>query len=135
MNRTIRAAILGTIAGAIASTVLVLGLGHPGSTITLGIVVGTAYSASIQRTSHAYVDNLMTAGSLGIPLWGLVSVVALPLVSGQKPEWSAEQMRAQFPALVAWVLFGAVLGLLIQALSDLAEKIFGAQAETTSKSL
>src|SRR5215472_8721981 len=135
MNRTIRAAVLGIIAGAIASTVLVLGLGHPGSSIVIGILVGAAYSVSIQRTSHAYVDNLMTAGSLGIPLWGLVSVVALPLLSGQKPEWSAEQMRAQFPALVAWVLFGAVLGLLTQAFGDLAEKIFGAQAEAMSQSL
>jgi len=135
MNRTIRAAILGTIAGAIASTVLVLGLGHPGSTITLGILVGAAYSASIQRTSHAYVDNLMAAGSLGIPLWGLVSVVAIPLLYGQKPEWNAEQMRAEFPALVAWVLFGVVLGLLTQAFSDLAAKVFGAEAEPTSQGL
>src|SRR5215510_1560176 len=135
MNRTIRAAILGTIAGAIASTVLALGLGHPGSTITLGILVGAAYSASIQRTSHAYVDNLMAAGSLGIPLWGLVSVVAIPLLYGQKPEWNAEQMRAEFPALVAWVLFGVVLGLLTQAFSDLAAKVFGAEAEPTSQGL
>ena len=44
-------------------------------------------------------------------------------------------MRAQFPALVAWVLFGAVLGLLTQAFGDLAEKIFGAQAEAMSQSL
>jgi len=135
MNRTIRAAILGSIAGAIASTVLVLGLDHPGSSIAIGILVGAAYSASIQKTSHAYVDNLMAAGSLGIPLWGLVSVVAVPLLYGQRPEWSAQQMRGQFPALVAWVLFGALLGLLTQAFSDLAERIFGAQAEGATQSL
>src|SRR5215831_6142832 len=135
MNRTIRAAILGSIAGVIASTVLVLGLDHPGSSIAIGILVGAAYSASIQKTSHAYVDNLMAAGSLGIPLWGLVSVVAVPLLYGQRPEWSAQQMRGQFPALVAWVLFGALLGLLTQAFSDLAERIFGAQAEGATQSL
>src|SRR5215469_10801614 len=135
MNRTIRAAILGSIAGAIASTVLVLGLDHPGSSIAIGILVGAAYSASIQKTSHAYVDNLMAAGSLGIPLWGLVSVVAVPLLYGQRPEWSAQQMRGQFPALVAWVLFGALLGLLTQAFSDLAERIFGTQAEGATQSL
>src|SRR5215470_7302824 len=135
MNRRMRSAVLGMIAGAVASTVPVLSLGHPAFGIAIGVLVGAAYSASIQRTSHAYVDNLMAAGSLGIPLWGLVSVVAVPLLYGQRPEWSAQQMRGQFPALVAWVLFGALLGLLTQAFSDLAEKIFGVQAEATSQSL
>src|SRR5215470_180724 len=125
MNRRMRSAVLGMIAGAVASTVPVLSLGHPAFGIAIGVLVGAAYSASIQRTRHAYVDNLMAAGSLGIPLWGLISVVALPLLYGQKPAWSAEQMRTQFASLIAWVLFGGLLGLLTQALSDLAAKILG----------
>jgi NADH dehydrogenase len=67
----------------------------------------------------------MAGGSLGVPLWGLISVVAMPLISGQMPEWSAEQMRQHFPALVGWVVYGASLGIVNQALNDTAEYLFG----------
>src|SRR6267378_49852 len=49
----------------------------------------------------------------------------LPLLSGQMPEWSAEQMRQHFPALVGWVVYGALLGTIHQALHDLAEHFYG----------
>src|SRR5260370_13458248 len=91
----------------------------------LGVVVGAAYAASSRPTSGAYVDNLMAAGALGVPLWGLLSMIAFPLLSGRTPEWSGEQMQEHFPALVGWVLYGASLGLFTQALSDIAERVLG----------
>src|SRR5215468_6361679 len=93
--------------------------------LLLGIAIGVAYSITAPPARRAYADNLMAAGALGIPLWGLISVVAVPLLSKQMPEWSAEQMRQHFPALVGWVLYGALLGLGNQGLSDAAERVFG----------
>ena len=67
----------------------------------------------------------MAGASLGGPLWGIINVMAIPLLSGQMPEWNAGQMRQHFPALVGWVLYGASLGIVNQALNDVTERFFG----------
>jgi len=121
----IRTAVLGVLAGAAASAPLALCLGHPRASVAFGLAIGIAYAASTRSTPQAYVDNLMAGGALGVPLWGLISVVALPVLSRQRLEWTGEEMRAHFPALVVWVLYGALLGLFTKALGDLAERVFG----------
>jgi NADH dehydrogenase len=125
MSPLARRCLLGAMSGAIASIFLVPTLSYPWWSILLGVVAGAGYTASSRPTRHAYVDNLMAGGALGIPLWGLFSVIAFPVVSGQMPQWSAEEMRAHFPALVGWVLYGASLGLTQQGLSDIAERVLG----------
>jgi len=120
------------LAGAAASVALAPTLGHPLLSVIWGIAVGIGYSASLRPSGHAYVDNLMTGAALGIPMWGVISVIALPLLSGQTPEWSADQMRMHFPALVGWVLYGALLGLFTQGLTDISETVLGPEAEGLS---
>ena len=113
MNRLARRIAIGAIAGAIASVALVATLGQPLLSVALGMALGAAYSASIRPTRGAYVDQLMAGAAFGVPFWGLVSVIGMPLLSGGMPEWNAEAIRSHFPILVGWVLYGALLGFLL----------------------
>src|SRR3974377_569846 len=125
MNRMIRRSLLGALAGGSASATLVATGGHIGLSLPLGAAIGAAFAASIGQTPGAYLDHMMGGGALGVPLWGILSVIVLPLLSGQMPEWSAAQMREHFPALVGWVLYGVTLGLLVQAVTAITDGLLG----------
>jgi NADH:ubiquinone reductase (H+-translocating) len=132
MNRIVRRSMIGALAGGLAATALVATVAHPILGAILGVIIGLAYSASLEPTRGTYVDNLMAGGALGVPLWCLISVVAIPVLSHRTPEWSAEQIRTHFPVLISWVIYGAALGLFTQAFSDLAAKIFGPEVAPQS---
>jgi NADH dehydrogenase len=108
---------------------LALTVGSLAFGLIFGAVLGAFYSVGMRPVRRGYADNLMTAATFGVPLWGLVSVVTGPLLARRMPDWSAMGMRERFPALVGWVLFCACLGLLNQAVSDLAGLAWGPEAE------
>ena len=140
MKRLVTRASIGGAAGVLASILLLPEVQHPIAGLVVGVLMGMAFALSARPTRGAYVDSLMQGGALGVPLWAVVTVVALPLLNGEMPQWSAEQMRQQFPALVGWVLYGSALGVLTQLFSDMAERVWGpetpapiAQPATTAR--
>src|ERR1700723_3408638 len=131
MKPYFRRTTIGIFAGALSSPALTYAIRNPMLALLCGVFLGALYAASLRSARGAYAENLMAGAALGIPLWGLISVVAIPVFAGQMPEWNAEGMRAHLPALVAWVLYGALFGLIYQAFSDLAAARWGPEAKAS----
>jgi NADH dehydrogenase len=120
----IRDAILGVASGLVASLLLPGALGL-GAALTIGVAVGLAWPFLFRRSTPALADATMAGATLGFPLWAFVAVALLPILHGKEPRWTPEGMRALLPALVALVLFGALLGAIAHGLSMAAELLLG----------
>jgi NADH dehydrogenase len=125
MNRYLRRSLIGLLAGVLSGVILAITLPDHLTGLLLGILVGIGYTTAFRPDQKVYAQGMMMAAGFGIVLWGGVSVILLPLLSGQPPQWTAQGMRLLFPALVGWVLYGASLGLLVQGMSDLATHLLG----------
>ena len=122
---TIRRAAIGIASGLTGSIALVATLHNPLLAIALGTLLGGLYGLAFRPAPLAYAESMFTAAALSIPVWTGLSIIVLPILSGNAPQWTVEDMRALFPQFVGWVLYGAVAGLVAQALSDVASKILG----------
>jgi tetrahydromethanopterin S-methyltransferase subunit G len=112
-NGVFRRLLLGLLAGAASCWVLASSCDQRNLGVVFGLVLG------------AYLETIMTSATMGLPLWGLISIIVLPLSRREEPLWSAAGMRDQFPELIVWLLYGALVGLLIQAITHLTDRFLG----------
>jgi NADH:ubiquinone reductase (H+-translocating) len=132
MNRFARRTMVGLAAAAVAGLpLLFLARSTSRYESLVGIVAGAIFAMSVRPTRGAYEDNMMTAASMGVPIWGMANVIVFPVLSGRSMAWDADGIRSHFAALVSWVLFGAVFGILFQAFSDFVTYKWGPEITPT----
>jgi hypothetical protein len=89
----VRRCALGALAGLLSGIVLAFALGSAAAGLVLGLAVGAGYGLAGGPKSGATLDGGMAAVALGIALWTAGSVTLLPLLRGEEPYWTADDMR------------------------------------------
>ena len=125
MNRFLRRGLLGALAAIVAGLPLAFLHAMSLPEFVVAAVAGALYAMCFPPNTGAYADNMMASASLGIPLWGVTNGILIPFLSGHPIAWDAAAMKSNFAQLLSWILFGAVLGALLQLFSQLAAIWFG----------
>ena len=124
-NGVFRRLLLGFLAGAASCWVLASSCDQKNLGVLFGLALGVAFGLALVPAPGAYLEMIMTSATMGVPLWGLISIIVLPLSRREEPLWTAVGMRDQFPELIGWLLYGALVGFLIQAMTDLTDRFLG----------
>jgi hypothetical protein len=134
MNRFIRRGFFGALAGSAAGAPLLFLSATGGPEFAVAVAAGSMYGAYVPPARGAYADSIMAAASLGIPIWGITSVILLPSLSANHMAWDAVGMQGHFAPLVGWILFGALLGGILQIVSEIAEIRYGPETAPGAQS-
>src|SRR6202023_3820543 len=129
MKLMVRRVLIGLVCGTVSSPFLCLAVRDIGLGVSLGALLGIAQIfVFFDLRGGSAIDRAMTSAALGLPFWATINVILLPLVAGQKQQWTAEEMRARFPALIGWLLFCFFLGILSQAVRKIAQYFLGPES-------
>ena len=88
--------------------------------LSLGAVVGCAYSVLYPRPRGAFGPALIRGLDFGFLVWLVLPMTVLPLVSGSKLPWTLDEVRGRAATLPGTVLAGVVLVVLYRLMTAVA---------------
>jgi hypothetical protein len=118
VTRASRRAVLGLVSGLVVAGALPHAVGGLGPALILGPLFGTLLALGFPPGRSAAVDAAMTGAALGVCAWALVPVAGYGWAG-----WDAGVLRALFPRLAGWVLFGGAIGLAVQGVAWIGDRI------------
>jgi len=113
----------GGIFGALSGYPLLATHAFPNGSLVAGFLLGGCFGAGLGLAKRTRAEAVLAGGALGIPAWALITCAGSWALSGPTAELSAETMRLQFPALVGWILYGSLLGLVTPWSNGLADTL------------
>jgi NADH:ubiquinone reductase (H+-translocating) len=126
MKAIVRRALVGLVCGAASSVFLFSVVKSVELGLALGALLGIAQTfAFFDLERGSTIDRAMTCAALGLALWTVINVILIPMAAGQSPQWTAQEMRGLFPALMGWLLFAFSLGAVTQAVRRISEHFLG----------
>ena len=125
MNNLWRRSLTGSAAGVIGSVLLVATWIDGWLAVLVGILAGVAFSLAFRPGAGRPLDSVMAGGTTGIALWVVVNVIAEPVLRGDGAQWEAAGLGRLFPNLVGWMLFGAVVSILVRIGVAVGERALG----------
>lgn len=83
------------------------------------ILIGASFGVLFQRDIRSFGSSLGYGMVYGLFWWFLGPLTLLPLLLGQKPDWSVTQGTAVFGSLIGHIIYGLLVGLFYAALNKL----------------
>nr|WP_221383008.1 hypothetical protein [Actinoplanes polyasparticus] len=127
----------GVVSGAAAAGLLAVVLGDSFTSIAtggtgvlaLGIVAGLGYVLLYPAGPAGTGPAAARGAGLGFMVWVVLPVTTTPLLRGETLPWTADQIRALFPALPGSLLLGVLAAVLATWLSGLRRVLFADPAD------
>ncbi len=103
------------------------------ATLLIGVLAGAAFALLYPRPSDRAGPALVRGTTNGFFWWVVGALTVLPVMSGTGLAWSLDAVRARFPTLPGFLLFGAFVSLLYQWLDALTRLLFSDDISTRNE--
>jgi uncharacterized membrane protein YagU involved in acid resistance len=97
-------------------------------TLIIGVLAGLLFALLYPAPFDGTGAGLIRGAIYGFLWWVIGARTLIPLLSGDRQAWSLDTIRADFPTLPGYVLFGALLVLLYLWIRSLSRLLFGTES-------